>query len=663
MVTFMTRSLSVTSICPKIDGGLTVYTMIRWCLVSLQYVALCGALTTQPPPLWGGFGPFFGSSWWDQSNSNTAVQVAQAPGTDHAAAPVISPPNLFIEPVAAPATKPPSYETATPVKVTKPAAPEVPTEPSISLHDLIRLAVGGMGMGHEVKGSSDVFKNIFSGSSRDTNASSSDSNLKSKIQETTIKTAIKTIQKLATTAPATKVAEAPATQNKVAPATKTTNAPTTTTKATTTTTTPKPTTTTTTTPKPTTTTTTTTTPKPTTTTTTPSTTTVARIVLTTNKPIMKMTIGEILRLQSNMNAEANQVTVKAQGRPRGCHYKGTFYKPLSEIEKGQTGNWCYGSYCNHEGVVVHWDDHKCTTAQTAPSITKPTETVPPVTQPTVTNPVQTGGMGGMASFMNMAQMAGMGGMAGSGGMADISRFAAMMGGNAGSGGTGGTSGSSGNSGMGCFHNGKWYAPGADIENLRDYGRCYGTYCNYNSEIVNWNDRCTATVPTPTAGGSISQMGNMDQMGMGGGGLWMSQMGIGEGGMGMSQMAALSGEGGLGMGGGGMGMSQMAALNGEGGLGMGGGGMGMSQMAALSGEGGFGMGGGGMGMSQMAALSGEGGLGMGGGGMGMGMSPMAAFGGEGGLGSGGETGMGGQAGMGTQSQGGLSMRQLQQLDLI
>lgn len=106
----------------------------------------------------------------------------------------------------------------------------------------------------------------------------------------------------------------------------------------------------------------------------------------------------------------------------------------------------------------------------------------------------------------------MAGLAGSAGIAGMTGLVGM-----------GTSG--GFSGMGCLHNGRWYAPGADIQNRKDFGRCYGSYCDYNSKVVQWNDRCTGTISPPTMGmgdqmSIIAEMGMGEHMGMG------EQMGTG-----------------------------------------------------------------------------------------------------------------------------------------
>lgn len=122
----------------------------------------------------------------------------------------------------------------------------------------------------------------------------------------------------------------------------------------------------------------------------------------------------------------------------------------------------------------------------------------------------------------------MAGLVGSAGIAGLTGLAGM-----------GTRG--GLSGMGCVHNGRWYAPGADIENLRDYGRCYGSYCDYKSKVVQWNDRCTATI-SPQTMGMGEHMGMTDQMGI------MAQLGIGDMGMGeqMGTGGQMGAEGRMGM---------------------------------------------------------------------------------------------------------------------
>ena len=56
-----------------------------------------------------------------------------------------------------------------------------------------------------------------------------------------------------------------------------------------------------------------------------------------------------------------------------CYHEGRYHPPSTEISNGRSGDWCYGTYCNHEGKLVHWDDYNCpgTKAQ------EPTPTEPP----------------------------------------------------------------------------------------------------------------------------------------------------------------------------------------------------------------------------------------------------------------------------------------------
>ena len=109
-----------------------------------------------------------------------------------------------------------------------------------------------------------------------------------------------------------------------------------------------------------------------------------------------------------------------------CFHEGRHYQPLTEISNGRSGDWCYGTYCNHEGKLVHWDDYNCP----ARNAEKPAPTPPP--QP---------------------------------------------------------------SDAGCKYYGVWYPAGADIENYAVQGMCHGTYCDWTSNIIHWEDACYATVPS------------------------------------------------------------------------------------------------------------------------------------------------------------------------
>lgn len=52
--------------------------------------------------------------------------------------------------------------------------------------------------------------------------------------------------------------------------------------------------------------------------------------------------------------------------------------PGQVIEKGQSGNWCYSTYCSHDGHLLYGDDFHCMTtipvSTTVPTTTTPTST-------------------------------------------------------------------------------------------------------------------------------------------------------------------------------------------------------------------------------------------------------------------------------------------------
>ena len=126
------------------------------------------------------------------------------------------------------------------------------------------------------------------------------------------------------------------------------------------------------------------------------------------------------------HAKTAQESGKTTSKDKRCFHEGRYHEPLTEISNGRSGDWCYGTYCNHEGKIVHWDDLNC------PLTITPT--------PAPTKPPQP-------------------------------------------------------SNAGCIYYGVWYAAGADIDNYVMDGKCHGTYCDWTSHIVHWEDSCYATVPT------------------------------------------------------------------------------------------------------------------------------------------------------------------------
>ena len=129
--------------------------------------------------------------------------------------------------------------------------------------------------------------------------------------------------------------------------------------------------------------------------------------------------------------------------PIGCEMDGKWYAPGSDIGSGSDGHgWCYGTYCSDDGHVITWDNFNCDPT-TMPPTTAPPTTMPPTTMPPPDTVVTTP--------------------------------------------------------MGCEVDGKWYAPGSDIDSGSDgHGWCYGTYCSDDSNIIPWdNFKCDPTTMPPT----------------------------------------------------------------------------------------------------------------------------------------------------------------------
>jgi hypothetical protein len=58
-------------------------------------------------------------------------------------------------------------------------------------------------------------------------------------------------------------------------------------------------------------------------------------------------------------------TIPTTIRP-GCYYNGHYYPPGSTIEKGYdpSSNWCYSTYCDRHGQILHGDNFNCYTTTT-----------------------------------------------------------------------------------------------------------------------------------------------------------------------------------------------------------------------------------------------------------------------------------------------------------
>ncbi|XP_065063258.1 mucin-2-like isoform X2 [Rhopilema esculentum] len=158
--------------------------------------------------------------------------------------------------------------------------------------------------------------------------------------------------------------------------------------------------------------------------------------------------------------------------PRGCYSDGKFYAPGAEISKGydQSSNWCYGSYCDESGQVVQWDNFKCksTTGTPEPPTTAP-ETTPPreiPTQPSTTEPAKPTTLATTEPTEPTTLPT----------TVPITYPS------------------------GCYSDGKFYAPGAEISEGYDESSnwCYGSYCDESGHVVHWdNFNCKSTPEPPT----------------------------------------------------------------------------------------------------------------------------------------------------------------------
>ncbi|XP_048576288.1 mucin-2 isoform X2 [Nematostella vectensis] len=128
----------------------------------------------------------------------------------------------------------------------------------------------------------------------------------------------------------------------------------------------------------------------------------------------------------------------------GCYENDRWYRPGAEISRGQSGSWCYGTYCSESGEVIAWDDWNCKT--TARRTTKPSkEPAIPTTEPipkrdrVTPEPTTT---------------------------------------------------------PGCHYHGKWYPPGSEISRS-SYGGCEsGLTCDESGMIMAWDGLGCFKDPNP-----------------------------------------------------------------------------------------------------------------------------------------------------------------------
>ncbi|XP_063423378.1 uncharacterized protein LOC134707506 [Mytilus trossulus] len=62
-------------------------------------------------------------------------------------------------------------------------------------------------------------------------------------------------------------------------------------------------------------------------------------------------------------------TTTTLGGPIGyCFFNGHHYSPGQEISHGQSGNWCYSTYCSYDGQILNADNFNCSPKPTQTTI-------------------------------------------------------------------------------------------------------------------------------------------------------------------------------------------------------------------------------------------------------------------------------------------------------
>lgn len=156
-----------------------------------------------------------------------------------------------------------------------------------------------------------------------------------------------------------------------------------------------------------------------------------------------------------------------------CFYEGRWFPAGSIIKAGRSGDWCFGSYCDLDGKVKHWDDYTCPPPDKNnphppfPDLNKikqQTTTTAPHTHAPITIPATPTQKALPPLWFQTTTM---------------QPFDFNF------------------NEMGCYYRGQYFWAGDDIENKRRGRRCMGVYCDWNGVIQKWNDDCGYTVPPPT----------------------------------------------------------------------------------------------------------------------------------------------------------------------
>ena len=192
-----------------------------------------------------------------------------------------------------------------------------------------------------------------------------------------------------------------------------------------------------------------------------------------------------------------QVTLPACDRHSDCLYESKCYADGEEISRGYDGStWCSGMVCLN-GAIASWDNFNCGPSTTTPPST--TAKLHKASNPTTPYGCVSNGKwyppGSKVSRGSDGEGNKHGLICGDDGQLvtwDASSHdkhttpattpPPML-----------------TTPLGCFYNGDWYPPGSEVSRGQDgYGWCFGTYCDYNGQLVPWDDwNCGTTTEPPT----------------------------------------------------------------------------------------------------------------------------------------------------------------------
>lgn len=190
--------------------------------------------------------------------------------------------------------------------------------------------------------------------------------------------------------------------------------------------------------------------------------------------VLTFVVGVLSQRSNNNGSQKRNVrTLITQ-----CFHEGRWFPAGTIISAGRSMDWCYGSFCDINGKVKHWDDYNCPppsnskphppfpnilflSKQKRTTITTTTTTPPPPQTKPVTDPQPTA----LPAFWFPTTT--------------TAPFGDSF------------------SNLGCFYHGEFYWAGQDVVNRRRGRRCFGTYCDFNAMIQHWQDDCRYVMSHPT----------------------------------------------------------------------------------------------------------------------------------------------------------------------